>query len=56
MQILERFCYSISDALFWMLIIVSIGGVLVWMFKTISNDLIRDGKALGGKKQNEEEG
>lgn len=56
MQILERFCYSAADALFWVLIIVSIGGVLVWMFKTISNDLVGDIKALGDKKRDKEEG
>lgn len=55
MQILERFCYSVADALFWILIIASIGGMLVWTFKTISNDLVGDIKALGGKKQDEKE-
>jgi hypothetical protein len=54
--IIERFCNSISGALFWMLIIGMIGGTLVWIYKTVSNDIVKDIEILGKKKKNEEEG
>jgi hypothetical protein len=35
LRVLERFGNSISDAMFWVLIIVCTGVVGVWMFKNI---------------------
>ena len=55
-QVIERFCNSIADALFWMLIIGMIGGILVWIYKTVSDDIVKDIEVLGKKKKNEEEG
>ena len=34
-RIVERFCNSVSDAMFWILIIMAIGVVGVWAFRKI---------------------
>lgn len=44
LKLIEKFGCSIADALFWILIIFSVAGALVWLFNGTVNFLLKEPK------------